>query len=238
MRVVAYLRISTQKQADGLGPAEQRAAIDEWARSNGHTITRYVQDAISGASEIANRTGWAEVEDDLRDKTADAVVVSRLDRLARDLVVQETLIQRVGKLNCRVYSTREGENDNLVDDPDDPTRKLMRSFLGALAAYDREITVLRLRNARKAKAQRGGYAHGAPPYGWTGSGGKLHKVPAEQAVLARILALRAAGGSTRAIAATLNIEGHPTKRSGTWNSSSVSHIIARNEHRPVKEATA
>jgi DNA invertase Pin-like site-specific DNA recombinase len=112
----------------------------------------------------------------------------------------------------------------------------MRSFLGAIAAYDREITTLRLRNARTAKAKRGGYAHGAPPYGWTGSGGKLHKVPAEQATLARLLALRAAGGSTRTIAATLNAEGHTTKRSGTWTSPVVSRILARTEHRPVTAA--
>lgn len=241
MRLCAYLRVSTAKQRDGLGPDEQRAAIAAWAKTNKHTITEYIQDAISGADEIANRTGWAEVEDALRSKTAEAVVVSRLDRLARDLVVQETLIQRVGKLGSRVFSTREGENDNLVDDPEDPTRKLIRSFLGALAAYDREMTVLRLRNARKAKAKRGGYAHGAPPYGWTGTGGKLQKVPKEQAALGRILTLHEQGQSTRAIAATLTAEGHPTKRKGTWTSPVVSRIIARAQHRPVssrKEASA
>ena len=199
-------------------------------------MTRHVQDAISGASEIQNRVGWAEVEDDLRSGTADAVVVARLDRLARDLVVQETLIQRVGALGCRVFSTCDGENDSLVHDPEDPTRKLMRSFLGALAAYDREITVLRLRQARNAKARQGGYAHGAPPFGWTGSAGKLVRVESEQRALRTMTIMRADGASTRAIAAALTAANHATKRGGIWNSAGVARILARVEQRPVTRA--
>jgi len=111
----------------------------------------------------------------------------------------------------------------LRDDPDDPMRTAMRQMVGVFAELDRRITIKRLRDGRVAKAASGGHANGAYPYG----SAALGPIPAEQAALARMLALRASCASTYAIAATLTAEGHPTKRGGTWSSASVSRILAR-----------
>jgi DNA invertase Pin-like site-specific DNA recombinase len=65
-----------------------------------------------------------------------------------------------------VFSTAGGEAD-LRDDDADPSRKLVRRILGAVAEYERELLLLRLRRGRQLKAARGGYAGlGSPPYGW------------------------------------------------------------------------
>lgn len=233
MKLAGYVRVSTLKQKDGFGPDEQRAAINAWARTNGHVVVMWAEDAISGSDPIEARSGWATVESALADQTAEAVVVARVDRLARDLMVQETILHRVSQLKARVYSTREGENENLVDDPRDPTRKLIRQFLGSVAEYDRKMILLRLNSARAAKATQGKYAHGAPPYGWTGKNGYLHPIPEEQAALALIASMHKAKATTRAIAEALSEAGHPTKRGGKWTSPVVSRIIARTEHRPL-----
>jgi DNA invertase Pin-like site-specific DNA recombinase len=45
MRVVAYLRVSTDVQAEGLGPDVQRAAISEWAGTHEHEIVAEFTDA-------------------------------------------------------------------------------------------------------------------------------------------------------------------------------------------------
>jgi len=87
------------------------------------------------------------------------------------------------------------------------------------------MTLARLKAARLAKAAAGGYAHGAPPYGWTGSNGSLVQVPSEQRALARMVELRRAGLSMREIAVDLDVEGQPTKRGGQWSSSTVSRIL-------------
>jgi hypothetical protein len=50
MKLVAYLRVSTDVQAEGLGLAVQRAAITEWARTQAHEIAAEFTDAgLSGS---------------------------------------------------------------------------------------------------------------------------------------------------------------------------------------------
>jgi DNA invertase Pin-like site-specific DNA recombinase len=226
MKIVGYIRVSTDRQAErGLGLDVQERSVRSWARANGHRVVAvYRDEGVSGM--LAERDGLADALDAVRTGRAGAVVVPRLDRLARDLVVQETLLAEVWRLGGEVFSTAGGEGD-LRDDPDDPSRKLVRQVLGAIAEYERDMIALRLRAGRKRKAERGGYAHGSPPYGWRGSGGRLVKVPAEQKALARMLSLRDEGCSTRQVAATLAAEGWPTKRGGAWSSPVVARILSR-----------
>lgn len=47
----------------------------------------------------------------------------------------------------------------------------------------------RLADARKAKAARGGYAHGQPPFGWKAEGGALVRNEAEQATIEEMLGI-------------------------------------------------
>jgi DNA invertase Pin-like site-specific DNA recombinase len=63
---------------------------------------------------------------------ADAILVHRLDRLARDLVLQEILLREIHASGGALVSATPGENE-LLRDPHDPTRTLMRQMLGAFA---------------------------------------------------------------------------------------------------------
>src|SRR5205807_9208055 len=121
------------------------------------------------------------------------LVIYRLDRLARDLVLQEQLLADVRRMGAEVHSTSAGEAGYLADDPDDPSRALIRQILGAVSQYERAMIRLRMRSGRQRKAARGGYAGGRPPYGWRAEGRELVADADEQATLARIRELRAAG---------------------------------------------
>lgn len=85
-------------------------------------------------------------------------------------------------------------------------------IMGAISEYDREMTVDRLAAGRAAKAARGGYAHGALPYGYRSAKGQLVPVPAEQAALAKMKALATQGVPVNEIARELTAEG--TRPSG------------------------
>jgi DNA invertase Pin-like site-specific DNA recombinase len=78
--------------------------------------------------------------------------------------------------------------------------------LGAVSEYERSLIRLRLRNGRRRKAERGGFAYGSPPYGYRAEGRELVPEPAEQAALALICELRAAGQSVRSIVAALTAQ--------------------------------
>jgi DNA invertase Pin-like site-specific DNA recombinase len=230
MRVSAYLRVSTDRQADdGLGLDVQEQAIKKWTKDNGHILARvrYVDAGISGARELENRPALLDALAAIRDKAIAGLVVYRLDRLARDLVIQEQLLAEVRRLQGHVFTTSAAEAGYLLDDPDDPSRRLIRQVLGAVNEYERSMIALRLRSGRKRKAETGGFAYGSPAFGYRAENRELVPDDDEQLVLARITALHRDGRSLREIAAALTAEGFRPKRSDRWHPQSLSRIVAR-----------
>ena len=96
-------------------------------------------------------------------------------------------------------------------------------MLGAVAQFDKSVTVLKLRAARERIRRREGRCEGRKPFG---------SRPAEGAALERMKQLRrkpkgARRLSVAAIAAQLNTEGVPTRQGGPWRTSSVHAILNR-----------
>src|SRR5262245_2781111 len=229
MRVVGYVRVSTREQAEhGYGLEVQERAVRAWARQHGHRLVAVHRDeGVSGSNGIDSRVGLPEALAAVRDRTAGGVVVPSLDRLARDLVLQETLLAEVKRLGGRVFSATPAEDEFLADDPADPSRRLIRQIIGAINEYERSVITLRLRSGRQAKRDRGGYAgDGSPPFGWKAIDGALVPVDSEQQAIARAKALRAAGRSLREIGETLTAEGHSPKRGGRWHPQSLARVLA------------
>lgn len=229
MKVVAYLRVSTDRQAsEGLGLDVQEQAVRAWAKANKHRIVAVLTDAgVSGANDLDGRPALADALELLRAKEAKAIVVYRLDRLARDLVLQEQLLAEVRRMGADLFSTFSAEADYLVDDPSDPSRKLIRQVLGAVAEYEKSMVVLRLKSGRRRKAERGGFAYGSPAFGVRAVDGVLAPVEGEQAAITRARELRGDGASLRTIAQTLTAEGHRPKRGAGWHPTTVGRILER-----------
>jgi DNA invertase Pin-like site-specific DNA recombinase len=228
MKVVAYLRVSTDRQADeGYGLVVQRRLIRDWARANGHTIVRWAEDEGKSGTLTAgeDRPGLRIAFVWLRRRKAEGIVVARLDRLARDLILQETLLREIWGMGGKAWSCSAAESQYLEDDPGDPARKLIRQVLGAVFEYERAMIVQRLKNGRAQKAADGGYAYGAPRYGWAAHDGELVPVAGEQEQITLIRELRDAGSSLQQIADILNNRGVPGKRGGQWWPSTVATAL-------------
>lgn len=228
MKLCAYLRVSTEAQADRYGLDVQRQTVRDWAKANGHTIVRggwFTDEGVSGT--LADRDGLGEALACIASRRAAGLVVPRLDRLARDLVVQEQLLAEVTRAGGQVLSCSDAEASYLGDDPDDPSRKLIRQVLGAVSAYERDMVVLRLRSGRRRKAERGGYAYGAPAYGARAEAGELVDDAREQAAIRRAVELHQQGHSLRTIAAELTNDGHAPKRGQQWHPQTVARLIRR-----------
>lgn len=228
MRVIGYRRVSTDRQAErGFGLPVQDEQIRAWCRANGHRLVKvFTDEGKSGADGLECRVELGDALQALRDGRAGGIVVPRLDRLARDLIVQEQLLAEVRRLGGVPFSCSAAEAGFLVDDPDDPSRKLIRQVLGAVSEYERAMVVLRMRRGRARKALQGGFAYGSPPLGATSVDGVL--VPDGQAAtVARIVELHGAGTSLRGIAVALEAEGHRTKRGGRWHPQTLARVVAR-----------
>lgn len=239
MKLVGYTRVSTDRQADGYGLDVQQETIKAWAKANGHRLVRVLTDeAVSGAKDLGDRPALLEAFETIKAGQAGGLVVPRLDRLARDLILQEQLLAEVRRGGGQVFSAADGEAGYLADDPDDPSRRLIRQVLGAVAEYERSMIALRLRSGRRRKHEQGGFAYGSPPLGYRSVGGQLVKDDAEQDALSRIRVLvterewaRAKGQpgmSLREMCRDLEERGYKTKRgSASWQPTTVARAIAQ-----------
>lgn len=227
-RAIGYVRVSTAEQVAGFGLDVQEAAITRWCGENGLELAYIARDAaVSGSNGLDTRDGLAGALRDAEAGEADVLVVYRLDRLARDLVLAETLIQRLGAAGVRVVSITEPEGEG-----DEATRTLIRHVLGAIAQYERAVIRARMEAGRQAAIAAGRRGGGRSPYGYRAEGGHLHPVPEEQAVLARMRELyREEGGIASRVARRLNEEGR-TPRRGQWYPADVNRVLNRERERP------
>lgn len=212
-KAFGYVRVSGKGQVDGDGFPRQKAAIKSYADTHGIRIVRYYEElGVSGTKDLENRPALQDLMLALLSNGVKTILIEKLDRLARDLMVQETLIADFRKQGFEVVSAAEPDLCS-----DDPTRVIMRQLFGIIAQYEKSTIVLKLRAARQRMRAKTGSCEGRKPYG--------HR-EGEQAVIARIRELNAKANYSQ-IAATLNAEGVRTRSGGEWFPASVHRVLRR-----------
>ena len=195
----AYLRVSGKGQVEGDGFTRQLKAIKEYAAAHDIKIVNvYREEGISGTKESADRPAWSELMTALHANGVKVVIVEKLDRLARDLMVQETIVADLRKHGFELVSV--AEPDLMANDP---TRILVRQMMGAVAQYEKSQIVLKLRGARMRKRAKEGRCEGRKPYGFHDG---------EQAILDRIKTMHSNGKNYEQMAHALNSKGLIKKR--------------------------
>lgn len=146
----SYLRVSGKSQVEGDGYPRQRTAVERYARAHGIKIANAYRDGgVSGTRELADRKGLATLLAAVQAGEVRTVLVERADRLARDLVVGEIILSQFRAAGVTVLAAEGGVDLTAADD--DPTKRLIRQILGAVAEYDKTVTVLKLRAAPPAE---------------------------------------------------------------------------------------
>ena len=197
---------------EGDGFTRQLKAIREYAAAHDiKIVTVYREKGVSGTKESADRPAWSDLMTALHSNGVRMVVIERLDRLARDLMVQETIVADLRKNGFELVSV--AEPDLMANDP---TRILVRQMMGAVAQYEKSQIVLKLRGARVRKRAKEGRCEGRKPYGY---------YDGEAATLERLKALRAEGLGFDRIAARLNEEGVATRTGRPWHGVVVNRIL-------------
>ena len=218
-KAYGYLRVSGQGQVDGDGLRRQRKAIQDYCGKHGYEVVRWFQDkGISGTK--SDRPALAELLIDLEENGhgIKTVMIEKVDRLARDLMVQEFILKDFKRSEFNLVSVHEG--DDLLET--DPTRTLIRQVLGAVAQYDKEMTVLRLRAARERKRLKEGKCEGRKGY----------KDAQHSAIVDQIRGLRRKRKGKRRmpyeqVASTLNEQGYLSATGKPFNAGMVRVLMHR-----------
>lgn len=218
---LAYLRVSGRGQVDGDGFPRQRDAIHRYARSHDiEVVGEYRDEGVSGTRELDDRQGLSNLIGRVRANGVRTVLIERADRLARDLLVGEVILNQFRDLSVTVIAVDSGTD--LTAQDDDPTRVLIRQVLGAVSQFEKCVLVIKLRAARVRKRRANGRCEGRKPFGTRAGEGE---------VLARIAELRRACGAQRAsyatIARELNAERRPTRSGRPWRAGTVQRIVRR-----------
>jgi DNA invertase Pin-like site-specific DNA recombinase len=158
IKAVAYLRVSGFGQVDGDGFPRQREACDQYADRNGIAIVgEYRDEACSGCTDADAREAFGQMVERIAGNGVRVVLVERADRLARDLIVGETLIATLRKLGVKVIEACSGLD---LTDTTDPSRILIRQVLGAVAEFNRREIVGKLAKARRRIRESRGRCEG------------------------------------------------------------------------------
>jgi DNA invertase Pin-like site-specific DNA recombinase len=142
----------------------------------------------------------------------DAIVVEKLDRLARELMVQELLLRECRTRGIAVYAADQGLI-NLAADDIDPTRKLIRQVLGAVAEWEKSALVKKLYAAR----QRTGRWGGTKIYGTLDQN--------EKRIKAAMLTAHNAGHGYNSIVKILNMAGDRNRHGGAWTKDAIRDVL-------------
>ena len=226
MRLVAYTRLSRANDREQESHQGQAERIHTWAEKHGHTVVAHWRDTTSGENGLEEREGLAAALDALRDGDADGLVFAQLDRLSRDLVVQESVLREVWRDGFEAFSAAEGEA-NLRDDPEDPSRRLIRVVLGAVMEYERAMTALRMARGRRRAIKRGRLIGPAPTFGWVrdeDDRGKPMPDPETFPIVEEAVRRKHSGESLRKIATWLE---EATGR--RWHAAQVARLCERHD---------
>jgi site-specific DNA recombinase len=212
-KAFAYLRVSGKGQIDGDGFPRQLAAVRAYAKAHDIGIMRvFREEGVTGSKETMDRPAWAELMTAMHGSAVHMVIIERLDRLARNLMIQEaTIADDLQKHGFALVSTQEPDLQAA-----DPARIAFRQMMGVFAEFEKRQIVLKLRSARTRQKAQTGRCEGRKPFG---------DREGEQAAIDRMRALAATGMKIRAIAAKLNLEGIPTRAGRVWRDAVVGRIL-------------
>lgn len=223
MNIVAYLRVSGRGQVDGDGFPRQVEAIKAFCKAHGvYQIAAYTEQ-MSGTVDGLDRPEFAKIIQwiDNNPGHINAVAVERMDRIARDLLVQELLLTELRKRGVKVFAADQGALIDMASNDGDPTRVLIRQILGALAQWEKTMLVRKLRSARERAIARGDYVPGRDPFG---------SRPGERVVLNLMLEQRAEGKNFSQIARYMNALDTKNRSGGRWKPQNVRDILLN--HKP------
>ena len=158
-KAVCYYRKSIEREADK-SIQGQKEVVHQYATDNGIQIVAEFAEVASSATidrkELDNLFAF------IKENKVDYILLHRFDRITREVIHMGyimTLLEKTGK--TRLHSATESN-----DYENNPTKIMMIIMQTYGATIERIAAVERMQDARKRKAEKGGWLGGTPPIGY------------------------------------------------------------------------
>lgn len=220
MTPVQYARYSTDNQRESSIADQFRLGRERCAREGWPAPIEYSDEGTSGAIPLMDRPGARRLLEDATAHRFDVLLLEGLDRLARDVVEQETIIRRLEHRGIRIIGLTDGYDTRTEG------REMLRVVRGSFNQQQLREIARETHRGLAGQISRGFHAGGIS-YGYRsvvagldGAGEPIgHRliVDADAAKWVRwIFEEYANDASLRAIAGEMNRQRIPAPRGGTW----------------------
>jgi len=217
LRVLGYTRVSTEEQKrSGAGLAAQRSAISDACKARAYRLLEVIEDGGYSAKNL-DRPGITRALEELDAGRADALMVSKLDRLSRSMLDFSGLMDRAQVRGWSIIAL------DLGVDTSTPAGEMMANVLATFAQFERRLIVQRINEGIAQKKAQGS---------WTARSGKERTRfgrpthPKVLEALPDIIEQSRQGWTLQRIADDLNTRGVPTSHGGQeWRPSSVRAVL-------------
>lgn len=133
-RVAIYIRVSTREQAlEGYSLDAQERVLKEYCKTKNYVITNVYSDEGISAKDIKHRPGMLQLLDDSRKDMFDVVLVWKLTRFSRNMANLMSVCEDLDKRGISLVSYSE------AFDSTTPAGRMVRSMLGTVAQFEREV---------------------------------------------------------------------------------------------------
>ena len=216
---IAYLRVSTSQQANGGVSLEaQKRKVELYAELHDIKLVDVIVDAGKSASSL-DRPGLNQALSLLQDGKAQALIVTKLDRLTRS-------VKDLGSLLEGIFSTYGLMSVNESIDTRSAAGRLVLNILCSVAQWERQAVSERTKAALDHKRSKGEFCGGRVPFGSQKSedGKFLEENEKEMAVIVMARAYQVKGLSLSKIAIQLNEDGI-LNRGRKWHKVSIHRML-------------
>lgn len=219
MRIAAYCRVSTDKEAQIESLENQKLFFEDFAKKQGYLLVQiYADEGISG-KQVKNRTQFLRLLEDAKLGLFDMVVVKDISRFARNTVDS---LQAIRELKaCHVEILFLSNNQTVLGNSE-----FMLTIFSALAQEESANLSKRVKFGLEVSAKKGRVPNFI--YGYERLDAQTLQIQPEEAqVVEEIFRLYAKEGlGTRRIAATLDERGIATRQGAGWSPKTIRRILA------------
>jgi DNA invertase Pin-like site-specific DNA recombinase len=159
-----YCRVSGKSQIDKDGFIRQEQSIRQYAKAHNIEVAQFFrEEGVSGTTDETARPAFQQMLSEILKDGVRLIVIERLDRLAREYRIQETLLIYLVSKGIELISAATEENVTQAVMAD-PMKKALVQIQGVFAELEKSLLVKKLKAARDRKRDADGKCEGRKSY--------------------------------------------------------------------------